>query len=38
MGVNIFYRDLLGQDIEFTTRNEKIGGPSTVVEVDESKF
>jgi predicted ferric reductase len=33
-----FYRDLLGQDIEFTTRNEKIGGPNIVVEVDESKF
>jgi hypothetical protein len=33
-----FYRDLLGQDIEFTTRNEKIGGPGIVVEVDESKF
>jgi hypothetical protein len=33
-----FYRDLLGQDIEFTTKNENLGGPGIVVEVDESRF
>jgi hypothetical protein len=32
------HRDLLGQDIEFATRNENIGGLGIVVEVDESKF
>jgi hypothetical protein len=33
-----FYHDQFGQDIEFMTRNEKIGGPGIVVEVNESKF
>jgi hypothetical protein len=33
-----FYRDLLSEDIAYTTMHEKIGGPGIIVEVDESKF